>query len=132
MPDVVVMYGDLSIVRVPFDEAGTLRRDDVIAIAISHPDQPVTGLRKKRQQFAIRYDYYVLVWDDTGCYLGGYDDNLYWFSLTEPWKKYGEGFVHCFPYVMPENSITFKGVMISPEDFTKAEAICKDAEGPMM
>jgi len=128
-PTVAVMYGkDLRIVRVPWDQKQTLQFDDVICISLIHED---AYSKRKRQQAVIEFDYYTLVWTDTDCYLGGYDDDYYFFSLKEPWKPYGEGFIHRFPFIMPENSMLFEGVMISPEQYAKAKDIFNDRAGDM-
>lgn len=128
MPDIVVMYGGLSIVRVPWADRKTLPTTAVLAIAILHPDPRNLG---KRRQAVIEFDHYVLAWTDTESYLGGYDDDFTWFSLTEPWKSSPQGFIHRFPYVMPTNSMLFEGAMVSPEQYAKALAIFGDREGPM-
>ena len=128
MTEIAVMYGDLSIVRVPWAERESLRRDYVLSIAILQPDRP---RKHTRYQAVCEFDYYVLAWSETDCYLGGYDDNLYWFSLTEPWKKYGEGFIHKFPFILPENSILFEGVMIDKDEYAKAKKIFLDRDGGM-
>jgi len=128
MPDVVVLYGGLSLVRVPWDEKDMLVTDGVLSIAIVHSDPKNLN---KRRQAVCEYDYYVLAWGDNSSYLGGYDDDFYWFSLTEPWKPHGEGFVHRFPYILPENSILFEGVMVDKEVYAGAKRIFSDRDGGM-
>lgn len=122
--EVAVLYESLVVVRVPWDEKETLRRDGVIAIAVLQTDRehPV-----KRQQAEIERDFYTLVWDDTSCYLGGYDDNLYWHDFADARTS----FEHRFPYLMPPDSITFAGAFIDPDQYAKAKAIFVDREGPM-
>lgn len=129
--EVVVMYEGLELVRVPWEQKHSLRRNGVLAVAISHAKQPSTTLRKKRYQLVYEYDYYVLVWDETSCYLGGYNDDLYWFDFAEPWLPYGKGFVHRFPFVMPDRSIVFEGVQVPAEMYAQAKSIFTDVTGEM-
>jgi hypothetical protein len=125
---VAVLYSDLAVCKVEWSGKETLKRDDVLAIAIVHPKEEA---RRKRHQAVIEHDFYVLAWTDTECYLGGYDDDYYWFSLTEPWKPYGEGFTHRFPFTLPENSMLFEGVFVDKEVYAQAKLIFGDREGPM-
>lgn len=125
------MYGDLSVKRVPLKEAKSLRRDGVIAISVTHPRQPGTTLRKKCYQLAFEYDFYTIVWDEMGCFLGGYNEDMHWFDYKTPWKKYGEGFTHRFPYEMPENSVTFEGTFIDKGEYVKAKKMFTDPQGVM-
>ncbi len=125
---IAVLYSNLHVAKVSWEERNILKRTEVLSIAIIHSDKPQ---QHKRQQAVCEYDYYVLAWTDDDCYLGGYNDDFYWFSLTEPWKPYGEGFWHRFPYELPQNSILFKGVMVAPEIYAKAKAIFGDRNGPM-
>lgn len=122
------MYGDLSLVRVPWSEKESLRRDFVISIAVLHPERPRLH---QRYQASIEYDYYALIWDDDSCYLGGWDDDKYWFNLHKPWLKYGEGFIYKFPYILPKTSILFEGVMIDGDLYAKAKKQFYDREGGM-
>lgn len=122
MTDVAVLYGDLSVVRVSWEEKLSLRRDQVIAIAVLDPDR---SYPRKRQQAVIEFDFYALVWDAVSCYLGGFDDNLYWHDFADPYRR----FEHRFPYRMPTDSILFEGVMISPEDYAEAKRIFGDQRG---
>jgi len=120
------MYADLNIIRVPWESKETLPTSDVLAIAICHPGKP-----KKRRQVVFEHDYYILVWDDERCYLGGYNDDFYWFSLTAPHGRYGIGFVHQFPFLMPERAILFHGIMIDKHQYKAAKTIFTDREGAM-
>lgn len=95
----------------------TLCRDRVLAVALIHPGNP-----KRGRHFRIEYehDFYVLLWDDDWSRLHPYDDDQYWFSNTDPWGKYGEGFIHRFPFILPERSIVFEGLMVSKEQYENA------------
>lgn len=127
-PDVAVMYGDLQIVRVPWEQKESLRRDYVICIAVINLENPRPHVR---HQQAIENDYYVLTWDGDSCYLGGYDDDKYWFKFDRPWRSYGEGFIHKFPFILREQSILFEGVMVAPEVYKKAKEMFYDRRGVM-
>lgn len=127
-PDVVVMYGDLEVVRVPWEKKETLRKDYVIGVAVTQVNNPRPDVRR---QGIIEFDYYTLVWDETSCYLGGYDDDMYWFNFENPHESYGEGFIYKFPFILPENSILFEGVMIEPDLYKEAKQIFNDRQGNM-
>jgi len=126
--EIAVLYGDLSLKRVSWTEKQLLSRNDVLSIAIINLDQPD---KKKRQQSICERDWYVLVWTNKDSHLGGYDDDMYFFSFTEPWKPYGEGFVHRFPYILPKNSMLFEGVMVKPDVYAEAKRILGDRDGEM-
>jgi len=122
MPELAVLYGDLSIIRVPWDKKETLQRDNVIAIAIVDPNRARKDLRP---QSSIEHDYYILVWTDEDCWLGGHDGDYGFFSF------YGKGIDWRFPFILPKNSIVFEGVQISAEDYGKAKQMFKDRFGRM-
>ena len=125
MTDVAVLYGDLSVVRVTWADKLSLRRDQVIAIAVLDPGRIHP---RKRQQAVIEFDFYTLVWDEVACYLGGFDDDFYWHEFADPYTR----FEHRFPYRMPSGSMLFEGVMISPEDYAEAKRIFGDQRGSMV
>lgn len=123
-PEVAVLYGDLTVTRVPWVDKLTLDRTQVIAIAVLDPHR---ANPRKRPQAVIEHDWYTLVWDDTACHLGGYDDNLYWHDFTDA----ATGWRHRFPYLMPSGSMVFEGVMLTPTLYAEAKGIYGDREGVM-
>ena len=94
-PEVAVLYHDLSVRRVGWQDKETLPRDGVQAVAIVY-----SGVEKRnRRQALIEYDNYVLVWTDDWQCLTPYDDgDFVFFSLTEPWKPHKQGYVFKFPF----------------------------------
>jgi len=118
--EVAVLYGDLSIVRVPWDEKLTLRRDNVIAIAV------LNSLDIKRRQSSIEHDYYQIIWTDEDCCLTGHDGDYGFSRFDNPqvvdWR---------FPFILPENSIEFEGITIDKEEYAKAKSIYSDPDGGM-
>ena len=126
-PDIIVLYGDRRITRVHWGEKHKLRLDFVLAINITHPNDPKAAKRGP----VFMHDKYVLVWDERSYYLDGYDDSTYWFDLEKPYMPYGEGYVAKFPYEMPKNSILFEGVMIDQNLWQEALKIIHDREGGM-
>lgn len=127
-PDIAVLYGDLEIIRVSWGEKKSLRKEYVIAVAVIQVDNPRPHVRR---QGVIEFDYYTLVWDDTSCYLGGYNDDMYWFNFENPHESYGKGFTYKFPFILPKNSILFEGVMIDGNLYQKAKQIFNDRKGGM-
>jgi len=102
--EISVLYSDLSIVRVPWDKKETLRRDEVIAIST-------------KEQHSIEHDYYHIIWDDFGYCLTGHDDMYAFHSFNSgevEWR---------FPYILPKNSIEFKGQTIPQSEYEKAKVI---------
>ena len=64
-PEVAVMYGNRTIVRVPWEDKLTLARTDVLAITIVNNRRPRDGLREKREQLEYEHDFYTLCWKGT-------------------------------------------------------------------
>ena len=124
MTEIAVLYAGLGVTRVPWGEKHLLRRDGVIAIAIVDPDRSRKDLRP---QSSIEHDYYILVWTDKDCWLGGHDGDYGFFSLTDQ----GTDIDWRFPFVLPENSILFEGVYVDAEEYAKAKAIFLDRDGDM-
>ena len=128
--EVAILYSDLNVVRVPWTDKKKLQQDNVLAIAVLQEDRPVIGNppSRSRYQAVIEFDWYVLTWTATDSYLGGYDDDDYlFFSLTKPselvdWR---------FPFLMPKNSLLFKGAQVVPEQYAKAKEIFNDRNGEM-
>lgn len=116
--EIVVLYNDLRIVRVPWIDKLTLDTRDVEAIAI---------IGKQWRQCSILHDFYYLVWTDTDCNLSGHDGDFGFFSFDSrniDWR---------FPFILPENSIEFttENSMLNKEDWTRALEIYADPEGGM-
>ena len=123
--EVAVLYSDLSIVRVPWARKDQLRIDKVLAVALVHPDRPA---KSKRYQGVMEYDWYLLTWTADECLLGGYDEDYYWFSLTEPWLTPRKS---PLPFTVPADSILFEGVQVSAAVYEKAKLIYDDRSGGM-
>lgn len=114
---IAVLYKDLKIVRVPWAEKQTLKRDTVLAIAVLDGG--------KRNQCSISHDYYQLIWTETDCCLTGHDGDygFYPFDGGPPdWR---------FPFQMSGYCIEFEGVYVSKEDWQRALAIYADPDGGM-
>lgn len=135
--ELVILYENLSIQRVLFTERNTVPRNRVMAMVIAHPEQPDNGLRLKRQQGAIGYDYYVLAYNSTQdmSFLGGYDrDEWGWWPMQRPWST-------AEPWVMtdtkkpswfPSNAMIFRGSTADvPGLWSSAEAIYYQSNGLM-
>lgn len=117
--EVAVLYADLSVVRVPWEDKLTLKREDVIAISVISPNH------HKRMLAEIEHDYYQLVWTDTDVCLTGHDGDYLFCSLTSAdyeWRH---------PFDLPENSIEFKGATIPSDQYEKAKRIFGNMQGPM-
>lgn len=124
-PDVAVMYGDLSIVRVPWDQKHTLPTTGVLFIELLNTERPL-----KRQRFQGQYenDFYVLSWTETHANLWGYDDNFWWHELEAQWAP---DFKHRFPFELPADSIQFKGVQVEEVEWQKAKRLYNNRDGKM-
>ena len=114
-PEITVLYDDLNITKVAWDEKHSLRLDKVLAIAILNGG--------KRNQSVILHDYYHLIWTDTDCCLTGHDGDYGFYGV--------DGVDWRFPFLMPENSIEFEGVYVSKDDWEKALLIYADPDGGM-
>lgn len=116
--EIAVLYNNLRVVRVPWVEKLSLRRDNVLALAVLN--------NGKRNQCSILHDYYQLIWTDADCCLTGHDGDYGFYSLDEPnvvdWR---------FPFVIPENCIEFEGVYVDKEDWQRALEIYADPDGGM-
>ncbi len=119
--EIAICYGDLSVVRVPWDEKESLSRTGVLSIALI-----ILG-QTQRCQSSISHDYYQLIWTDTECCLTGHDGDYGFYSLSDAkrspdWR---------FPFIMPANCIEFEGVYVGKEDWQKALTIYADPNGGM-
>lgn len=114
-PEIAVLYGDLTIVRVPWVEKHSLETDQVLAIAVMQ-----TGLFR---QCSILHDYYQLIWTEDACCLTGHDGDYGFFGVAGvDWR---------FPFVMPENCIEFDSVYVNKDDWQKALLIYADPDAGM-
>lgn len=127
-PDVAVLYGDQSIVRAEWADREALKTTDVLAISLCCHHRPAAEL-KSRYQATSYHDFYVLTWDDSSCWLGGYDDNEAWFGFDEPWEA--SNITWRFPYLLAGNSILFEGVQVPKEEWEAALAKFDDRDGVM-
>lgn len=127
-PEIAVLYAGLKLVRVPWAEKETLKRDQVLSITILHPNRPTIGNppTRVRYQAISEYDWYVLSWTNSDSYLGGYDNDMCWRSFDKPEEAY-----HRFPYILPENSLLFEGIFVSKEEYVEAKIIFNDRNGRM-
>lgn len=117
LTQVAILYSDLNVVRVPWADKETLKRTDVLAIAVISDG--------KRNQCSISHDYYQLIWTDTDCCLTGHDGDYGFFPFdgSDPdWR---------FPFMMPEDCIEFEGVYVNKDDWQKALLIYADPNGGM-
>ncbi len=128
MPDIVVLYSGLKLVEVSWSKKHTLQRNNVLSIAVINKD---VRNKRKRRQAVCEYDNYVLAWTDGYSYLGGFNDDFCWMSLTEPWEPQGKGYIFKFPYDQAWDSILFEGVQVSAEEYAKARVIFSDLKGRM-
>lgn len=115
--EVAVLYDDLTVKRVDWDDRRTLKQDKVLAIAVTN--------NGKRTQGSISHDYYQLIWTDTDCCLTGHDGDYGFFPFDggDPdWR---------FPFVIPTHCIEFEGVYVDKDDWQKALEIYADPDGGM-
>lgn len=114
--EVAVLYGDLDIVRVPWNEKQSLQRDQVLAVAVIRP-----GVIR---QCSILHDYYQLIWTETEFCLTGHDGDYGFYGA--------DGVDWRFPFVLPDNCIEFDGVYVNNDDWQKALLIYADPNGGMV
>ena len=117
-----MLYGDLSLVRVPWEEKRILRRTGVLAISVVAAGHP-----RNRRQSSISHDWYQLIWTDVDSCLTGHDGDYGFCRFDDPnivdWR---------FPFILPENSIEFEGVYTkTQEDWKAALVIYADQSGQM-
>lgn len=125
--EIVVMYENLEIVRLPWDRRSELKRDGVLFVVISFPS-PNDGLNhkpRKRQQSAHDKDWYVLSQDGDLCLLGGFDVSDYaWKSLTNPWAGHPDVdkviSIDNPPTWFPKDSIFLEGYTVTKEVWEQA------------
>lgn len=117
--EVAVLYANLAVVRVRWEDKRTLQLDEVIAVSV------VSRKYHKRLLAEIEHDYYLLIWTDTEVCLSGHDDDYLFCSLDGP------GYRWRFPFDLPLHSIEFKGATIDAVEYEKAKAIFGDPQGPM-
>lgn len=115
--EVAILYSDLKVIRVPWADKHSLRRDYVLAMAVL--------IGGKRNQCSISHDYYQLVWSDTDCCLTGHNGDYGFYSFD------GDDTDWRFPFLMPDNSIEFESIYVGKEVWGKALEIYADPNGGM-
>lgn len=120
--EVAVLYNDLVIQRVVWDDKHTLERVGVLAIAVLHSDE------EQRHQSEIGHDLYQLVWTDIDCCLTGHDEDYQFVKLNAPTL---ENRAWRFPFIMPRNSMEFEGIYVDDIVWQRALAIYADPDGGM-
>lgn len=116
--EVAVLYSDLNIVRVPWEEKRTLETRDVEAIAI---------IGEQWRQCSILHDFYYLVWTDTDCNLSGHDGDFGFWPFDghlADWR---------FPFILQENTIEFttEHSLLNKVDWARAQEIYADPNSGM-
>lgn len=116
--EVAILYADLSIVRVSWDEKHSLPRENIEAIAV---------IGEQWRQCSILHDFYYLVWTDTDCNLSGHDGDFgfYPFDGREAdWR---------FPFILPDNTIEFttENALLNKAYWKRAQEIYNDPDGGM-
>lgn len=136
--EIVVLYDNLTIQRASFANRASLKQDRVMAMAISHLEQPDTGLRRKRQQAVIEFDFYIFAFNSahTRVFLGGYDAADWgWFSTASPWIADDKWILTATiqpPWFPTTNRMIFKGSQTAGATiWDQARSIYFNPDGPL-